>query len=314
MKQLLMIMNPYAGTMQANKVLDKIIEIFCKAGYETVIAMTQRKGDGTVIARERCASADIVVAVGGDGTFNEVVSGVIQSGNDVKIGYIPAGTTNDFANSLGLPDSIIKAAKSIVKGKPRKLDVGAFNGRYFSYVASFGAFTKTSYGVPQSIKNMLGHTAYILQGIKDVTSIKPIHMDITDSEGRDHSGDFYFGAICNSTSMGGILTLDKDDVDMADGKFEVLLVKASSNIFELNDIVMALMRQNYKSNDMIDFFSTKRVDIKAGKDVDWTLDGEYQEGQDSITIENVHNAIDILVPSDNSKKEAERIIKLSDLG
>ncbi|MDD6154408.1 MAG: YegS/Rv2252/BmrU family lipid kinase [Eubacteriales bacterium] len=314
MKRILMIMNPFAGTMQANKVLDQIIQIFCKAGYETVVAMTQKRGDGTVIARQRGGEADIVVAVGGDGTFNEVISGVIESGIDVPIGYIPAGTTNDFANSLKLPTDLLKAAKCVVKGSPRRLDVGCFNGRYFSYVASFGAFTKTSYGVPQSLKNMIGHMAYIIQGIKEVTSIKRIPMTLVDDQGKVHKGPYFFGAISNSTSMGGVLTLDKEDVDMSDGEFEVLLVKAADNVFELNREVMALTRNNYKESDMIDFFSTSSITIKAQKETDWTLDGEYQEGCQEIQIDNIHDGIQIIIPTEELRKKEERVININDLG
>ncbi|MDD5922664.1 MAG: YegS/Rv2252/BmrU family lipid kinase, partial [Eubacteriales bacterium] len=215
MKRLLMIINPKAGTKQAERYLADICGVFCEAGYETIVAVTTKRGDGTVIARERAKDADLVVAVGGDGTFNEVVAGVLESGAGKTIGYIPAGTTNDFAAGLGLSTNLVEAAKDIVNGEETELDIGSFNGRYFSYVASFGAFTNTSYEVPQSLKNLFGHMAYILQGATDILKIKSYRVELRNEEGV-YGANYIFGAICNSTSMGGILSLDKNVVDMSD--------------------------------------------------------------------------------------------------
>ena len=148
MKKMLVVMNPYSGTRQANKYLAGIIDMFCGAGYDVNIVMTQRSGDGEKAALEKAEGKDIVVAIGGDGTFNEVVAGVLESGSGAAIGYIPAGSTNDFGSSLGIPKNLLMAARDIVTGVPANLDIGRFNDRYFSYVASFGAFTQTSYSAP----------------------------------------------------------------------------------------------------------------------------------------------------------------------
>lgn len=292
MKRVLIILNPCAGTKQANKFFVDIIRVFCEAGFETVVKTTQASGDGTVIARERAKDFDLVVCIGGDGTFNEVIAGVLESGVQVPIGYIAAGSTNDFACSMGLSKDVVQAARDIAHGKPKTLDVGRFNGRYFSYVASFGAFTQASYEAPQSIKNMLGHVAYILEGIKDIPSIRPLKLWLKMEQGV-YGGEYIFGAICNSTSVGGILTLSDDLVDMNDGKFEVLLIKSPSNILELNQILLALTTQNFNS-PMISFFSSSRMEITADPSMPWTLDGEYQEGAESIEVENIHDAIRLM--------------------
>lgn len=292
MKRILIILNPCAGTKQANKYFVEIIQVFCEAGFETVVRTTQASGDGTDIARDHAADFDLVVCIGGDGTFNEVIDGVLKSGAQMPIGYIPAGSTNDFAVSMGLSKDVVQAARDIAYGKPRTLDVGCFNGRYFSYVASFGAFTQASYEAPQSIKNMLGHMAYILEGIKDIPSIRPLKLWLKMEQGV-YGGEYLFGAVCNSTSVGGILTLSDDLVDMNDGKFEVLLIKSPSNILELNQILLALTTQNFNS-PMISFFSSSKMEVTADPDMPWTLDGEYQEGAESITIENIHGAIRLM--------------------
>ncbi len=297
-KKNLIIMNPFSGKREANKYLTDIIDIFTKGGYMTTILTTTERGDGTVYASRYAGEFDLITCIGGDGTFNEVVAGLLDSGERVPVGYIPAGSTNDFANSLKLSTNILKATEDIVKGRLRTLDIGSFNGRKFSYVASFGAFTQTSYSTPQSVKNMLGHLAYILEGATSLTSIKPQHLKI-EANGMPYEDDYIFGAISNSTSLAGILTLDPQYVDMNDGLFELLLVRSPKNPIELAEIVYMLTTQNYESNK-ITFVNADSFTIYADENMDWSLDGEYQEGCERIEIENLHNAIDIVV---NDKEE-----------
>ena len=297
-KKNLIIMNPFSGKREANKYLTDIIDIFTKGGYMTTILTTTERGDGTVYASRYVGEFDLITCIGGDGTFNEVVAGLLDSGERVPVGYIPAGSTNDFANSLKLSTNILKATEDIVKGRLKTLDIGSFNGRKFSYVASFGAFTQTSYSTPQSVKNMLGHLAYILEGATSLTSIKPQHLKI-EANGMPYEDDYIFGAISNSTSLAGILTLDPQYVDMNDGLFELLLVRSPKNPIELAEIVYMLTTQNYESNK-ITFVNADSFTIYADENMDWSLDGEYQEGCERIEIENLHNAIDIVV---NDKEE-----------
>lgn len=292
MKKVLIILNPQSGTKQANKHFADIIDIFCRADYEPVVLTTAGRGDATTMVEEKAMKFDLVVCIGGDGTFNEAIEGLINSGTDIPIGYIPAGSTNDFASSLKLPKNVLQAAKNIIDGEPRTLDVGSFNGRYFSYVASFGAFTSASYTAPQTVKNTLGHLAYVLEGIKDIPSIRALKLRIKTEQGV-YGGSYLFGAISNSTSVGGILTLSDDVVDMNDGKFEVLLIKSPSNILELNQILFNLTTQNYNS-PMISLFSSEEVEVTADPGMPWTLDGEYQEGCEKIIVKNVHNAIKLM--------------------
>ena len=211
----------------------------------------------------------------------------------MPIGYIPAGSTNDFANSLHLSKGIVKAAHDIVQGEPVSLDIGNFNGRNFSYVASFGAFTKTSYATPQNVKNALGHLAYVLGGINSIASIRAEHMAF-EVNGMKYEDDYIFGAISNSTSVGGILTLKPELVDMSDGEFELLLVKAPHDLVELGAIIHMLTTQNYE-DEMITFINASEFNIHASKETSWTLDGEYQEGMEEIKVVNMHHAIDLIM-------------------
>ena len=292
MKKLLFIMNPFAGTRRANRYLPEIITIFNRAGYEVTAYMTAGPGDGARMAEQQAAHMDLVVCVGGDGTFNETVSGILRSGADIPIGYIPAGSTNDFASSLHLPVNILQAARHIVEGEPVRYDVGRFGDRYFSYVASFGAFTKASYSTPQNIKNALGHTAYILEGIQELSQIKKVHVRF-DTDEQVVEDDFLFGAISNSTSVGGILTLDPKQVDMRDGKFELLLVRAPQDLSEVSECLRALQTQKYNCS-MITFLSSSRVRVTASADMPWTLDGEREDGHELVDAVNLHHAIQII--------------------
>ena len=289
MKKMLFIMNPYSGKRRANKYLVEILELFNRAGYRVTVHMTAGQGDATEAARAMGAEMDIVVCCGGDGTFNETVAGVMQCGREVPVGYIPAGSTNDFAASLKLPTEPLEAAQEIVEGEPVAYDAGSFCGRFFSYVASFGAFTRTSYTTPQSIKNALGHTAYVLSGISELSQIHPEHIRM-EINGETVEDDFLFGAICNSTSVGGILTLDPKQVDMADGKLEVLLVRSPKSLIELTECIAAVQSQQYNNCEMITFRSGSEIRITADPDMPWTLDGEREDGHAEISVVNNHLA------------------------
>ena len=292
MKKMLFIMNPYSGTRRANRELTGILSVFNQAGYTVVTHMTAGPGDGTRVAQQLAAGMDVVVCCGGDGTFNETVNGVLRSGVDVPIGYIPAGSTNDFAASLHLPTNLLQAAQAIVEGTPQPYDVGCFGARYFAYVASFGTFTRSSYSTPQNVKNALGHTAYVLEGIQELSQIRKTHVRLELDDGVLED-DFIFGAVSNSTSIGGILTLDPKQVDMRDGKFELLLVRAPRDLLEISECIRALRTQKYNCS-MITFRSTTHVRVLDGADIVWTLDGERQDGAQTVDIVNHHHAIRIL--------------------
>ena len=289
MQRLLLIINPCAGTKRITRYLSQIIDLFRRHGFENTVYLTLDGGDATEIARERGADFDRIVCCGGDGTFNEVLTGMLSADLQIPLGYIPCGSTNDFANTLHLPRSILKAARCIVEGEQIPLDVGRFNDRYFSYVASFGAFTKTSYSTPQNVKNALGHLAYVLQGISDLPSIRPLHMRV-ELEDRVFEDDYIFGAVSNTTSVGGVLALDASRVDLNDGLFELILIKSPKDIFELSECIRALSAQDYNSK-MISFISSPEIRVFSQEPLDWTLDGECAPGITEAVIRNLHSAV-----------------------
>ena len=296
MKKLLILMNPCSGKKKANRVLAEIIDILNRGGFDVTAYMTAARGDATTVAAERAAEFDIILCIGGDGTFNEVISGLYSVGSKTPVAYIPAGSTNDFANSLKLSKDLLQAARDVVEGTPRPLDIGRFNDRYFSYIASFGAFTRASYATSQSLKNALGHFAYILSGVKEIASIRSKHLRLTLADGTVFEDDYIFGAISNSTSVAGLLTLAPDLVDMNDGLFEILLIRKPKNPLELSDCVLALTTQDYNT-PMLTMASSERVEIEAPADMDWTLDGERADGAAHCTVENLRSAVHIITNS-----------------
>ena len=299
MKKLFFVVNPCAGMRKANRNLADIIAIFNRAGYDVITYITACSGDAAAVVEQRAAEMDLIVCCGGDGTFNETVTGILRSGMDIPVGYIPAGSTNDFANSLRLSSNHLQAAQDIVEGVPVSYDVGRFAQRYFSYVASFGAFTRASYSTPQNVKNALGHTAYILEGIQELSQIRNVHARLELDDGSVIEDDFLFGAICNSTSVGGLLTLDPKQVDMRDGKFEILLVRAPKDLAELHECVLAVQKQIYNCK-MITFCSSPRVTVTTDPNMLWTLDGEREDGHGRVVAENLHHAFKLM------KRETEQ--------
>ena len=292
MKEMLFILNPKAGMRKATKMLADILEIFNRADFAVQVYVTAGPKDAVSAVKKHATGKDLLVCCGGDGTFNETVTGLMEAGLEIPIGYIPAGSTNDFAASLGLSTDPIAAAKQIVEGSPELLDVGKFGDRYFSYVASFGAFSRASYNTPQNIKNALGHTAYLLEGIHELSQIRKIHMRFELGEDVVED-DYLFGAVCNSTSIGGILTIDPHQVDMGDGMFEVLLVRAPRDLTEIPECIMAVQKQQYNCR-MMTFRSVKSVKVFADQDINWTLDGEKAPGAKEITVANLHHAIQLI--------------------
>lgn len=293
MKKLLFVMNPYAGQRKGSRHLAQLLDVFNRADYEVIAHMTAGPGDAQRAVARYAHRVDLVVCCGGDGTFNETLAGIRESGADVPIGYIPAGSTNDFAASLKLSSDPLKAARDIVEGTAERLDVGSFGGRCFSYVACFGAFTRASYTTPQSVKNALGHAAYILSGIQELSQLKPEHVRFALPDGRVVEDDFLFGAISNSTSVGGILTLAPDRVDMTDGKFELLLIRSPRDLAELAECIVALQRQTYNCA-MMTFLSTDRVTVTAPETMDWTLDGEHEPGHRHVEVVNLHHGMQVI--------------------
>lgn len=292
MKRMLFVLNPAAGMRKANRFLADMVAVFNRADYEVQVFVTGGRGEAVDAVARQAESMDLVVCCGGDGTFNETVSGILKSGSNTPVGYIPAGSTNDFANSLHLSNNFLEAAKQIVAGTPCQYDIGQFDQRYFSYVASFGAFTRASYSTPQSIKNALGHAAYVLEGIQELSQIKSVHVKL-ELDGEAVEDEYLFGAICNSTSVGGILTLDPKQVDMGDGRFEVMLVRKPRDLSEIAECIQAVQKQQYNCK-MMTFRSTKTVRVYTDAPLAWTLDGEQAGMDGQVLIENLHHAITLI--------------------
>jgi YegS/Rv2252/BmrU family lipid kinase len=299
LKKMLFVLNPYAGTRKASKMLSEILAVFNRAMFDVRVYVTAEAGDAIGAVAEMAPDMDLVVCSGGDGTFNETVTGLMKAGLDLPIGYIPAGSTNDFATSLGLSSDCLEAARQIAAGIPCRYDTGKFGDRYFSYVASFGAFTRASYSTPQSAKNLLGHAAYLLEGMQEISQIRKHHVKMTLDDGEVLEDDYVFGAICNSTSVAGIMTLDPRQVDLRDGKFEVLLIRAPKNLQEISECLLSVQKQQY-NNAMMTFRSASSVLVEAEPDMPWTLDGEKEEGHAAVQVRNLHHAIRIIRKEDET--------------
>ena len=292
-KPLLLILNPISGKMTGKRHLADVLEKFCRQGYNPTVYVTTDRLDAKVRVMTLGGETDLVVCLGGDGTFNEVVTGLLEAGHKTPIGYIPCGSTNDFANSIGLKKTISEATDAILSGTPHTYDVGSFDDRYFSYVASFGIFTRASYATPQNVKNALGHLAYVLEGMKELSKIRPWHVRFEVDDGRVLEGDYLFGAVSNATSVGGVLNLDPQTVDMNDGLLELLLVRMPRNAIELNECIKALVEQRYDT-PAITFCSGSRFVVTADPEMEWTLDGERAEGKGTVTIRSLKDAIQLV--------------------
>jgi YegS/Rv2252/BmrU family lipid kinase len=287
--------NPRAGSYRAQNTFLEAAGIIFRSEYKAYLYSTQYPGDAARIVAETGADYDVVVCFGGDGTLNEVINGIMHLEKRPVLGYIPAGTTNDFASGLGLSRNIIEAARDVLNGHCISLDVGCFNNeRYFSYVASFGSFTKASYSAPQDMKNALGYSAYLLEGLKSIWDFHPYRVRIK-TETMEIEDEFIFGGISNSTSLGGILKLNISDVDLCDGLFEVMLVRNPKNLLQIQKLLHSVTTRNYE-NDQIFFFKTDFIELYCDQSIAWTIDGEFGGVSNEIGIKNHHNAVTIIKP------------------
>lgn len=292
-KKLLFIYNPHAGKGKIKSKLSDIIELFVRNGYEVVTYATQGKKDAKRIVMEclKDNEYESVVCSGGDGTLNEVINGLMHIKNKPQIGYIPSGTTNDFAYSLNVPKNMLKAAQLILKGEVISCDIGEINGKYFTYTAAFGLFTDTSYGTPQSTKNTLGRLAYILEGIKRLPNWKSYHMEIT-YEDQVISDNFIYGMVANSYSIGGFKGLTGKDVRLDDGQFEGIFIKFPQTVLDLQVIINDLLTNNLNSDRIISI-PVKEIQLKSEELVPWCIDGEFGGEFDVVEIKNCKQAISI---------------------
>lgn len=292
LKKMLFIINPRAGKSKSLTPLLHAAAHFSDAGWLLRICFTQSRGHARELAAQYGADFDAVVCAGGDGTLNETISGLMTLPQRPAIGYIPFGSTNDFAASLHLPAQPEEAAQLIANGAPRPLDIGIHNDRHFAYVASFGAFTRSSYSAPQSAKNALGHFAYILEGLKDLDSLRPYRCTVDTGE-ETFAGSFIFGGVCNSTSLGGVVKLDPARVRMDDGKLELLLLRMPKTPVDLQNLILALTKMQYDYPGVI-FRHVEQLTLTTDDDLPWSLDGEFAPSQPRVEIRSLHHAIDLL--------------------
>lgn len=297
-KKMLFVFNPKAGKGKIKTHLLDIVDIFSSHNYEIIIRSTQAPRDAYEKAKEYADSVDLIVCSGGDGTLDEVVTGIMEVDSSVPIGYIPAGSTNDFANSLFMPKNMIRVAEMIMAEELYHCDIGRFNQKIFAYVAAFGLFTDVSYETDQDLKNVLGHVAYVLEGVKRLFDIKSYHMKVSSEEVQVED-DFIVGMITNSRSVGGFKNLTGKNVDMNDGFFEVTLIVHPKNPLQLQEIMTALVMAE-DNTDMIYSFKTRQLTIETDEEVPWTLDGEFGGNHSYVEIENRHKALNLYLQS--SKK------------
>lgn len=303
-KKVLLIVNPCAGRTKTRTSTFDIVDKFSKSDYEFSIQTTTCQGDATNIVKKNSDEADLVVCCGGDGTLNETINGIMDIPRRLPIGYIPMGSTNDLAATLKIPRNVEEAANLIMSGRTNSYDIGLFNNRYFSYVASFGAFTKSSYATSQKMKNRFGHLAYIFNGIGEWKNMKPVHMRI-EYDGGVIEDDFSFGAFSNSTSVAGIFKFNIDDVKLNDGFFEILLVRKIKPI-TAPLIAGKVIRQEYDGKQIV-FLRTSKAKITSPQEVPWTLDGEYGGAHKAVMIHVLSKAVEICSPQ-NPLFEEDAII------
>lgn len=292
-KRMLFVYNPKAGKAQIKNKLADILDIFAAENYQITACPTRKQGDAIEIVAKREPIYDLIVCSGGDGTLDEVVTGMMRSNFRTPIGYIPAGSTNDFGGSLSLPKNMLRAAQTIVQGRNFSCDIGAFNRDVFVYIAAFGIFTDVSYETGQDVKNVLGHMAYVLEGMKRLPAIRSYPMKVM-YEDKVIEDDFIFGMVTNSLSVGGFKNITGRNVKLNDGVFEVTLIKRPKNPVELNNIMISLLNRNIDTNAMY-CFRTASLRLEAEDEVAWTLDGENGGSHRSVYIENRCRAVDIRV-------------------
>ncbi len=292
-KKAVLLLNPHAGKNSLRSHLLNIIDLFVKEDWKVNVYPTQYPKDAIHAAAEMAGECDMILVSGGDGTLSEVVTGLMGCEKRPVIGYLPSGTTNDFARTLGLPKKPERAAKLILTEEPIPVDVGSFADDYFIYIASFGAFTEVSYQTPGKLKKVFGHLAYILEGVKSLGSIHPYHIKI-DCDGKETEGDYIFGMVTNSTSVGGFHFRKQAlfDVKLDDGKFEVTLIHMPKNARDIQQIIHDLLGQNLNS-PYFDIFKASQLKILSQQEIPWTLDGEYGGSLKEVAIENHRHAVQI---------------------
>lgn len=293
-RKILLIVNPNAGKEGYRTSLTEILRVFCEAGCEPTVFFTKYSMHAAEIVVNNCNNYDLIVCLGGDGTLSEVSAGVMMSARKLPIGYIPLGTANDVARTLGLSSKPVEAARNILTGSPFPFDIGKFGqDRFFTYIAAFGAFTEVSYATPSELKHSLGHLAYMLEAAKSITKITATHALIEYDNGVLED-DFIFGAISNSTSVAGLFKLDSRDVNLSDGMFEILLIRKPKSLDDLNQIITEILLMNF-TNENVFFLKSSKIRLVFSSPTSFTRDGEDGGSHREVSITNCHPGVEIIV-------------------
>lgn len=295
MKKALFIVNPVSGKKEILFKFSEVMKIFNDAEYDLDLHFTTKREEAIDFVKNYSKGKDLIICSGGDGTLNEVINGVMQCDNKIPIGYIPSGTTNDFASSIGIERDVEKCAKDIVKGKPVAIDIGKYSNKYFVYVAAFGAFTQSSYSTPQDLKNIFGHFAYIITGMSELPNIKETSIKITTETGEIVEGNFLLGAISNTRSIGGLIKFKHSNVDLSDGFFELMLIGIPKDFSDLKDIGDFVNTKKAKG-PMFTFLHAKEFHIESKIKSTWSIDGEAQKISKDETFTNIRKAVQIILP------------------
>ena len=299
--KVLMIVNPRSGKLRPNFSARIIAEMFSDNNMEVGVFFTAPGYNADFLVKEHAKNFDIIACCGGDGTVSETIAGMMEAGIDKPMGYIPAGTTNDLARSIGIPTNPEKAAKVIIGQKSRPLDIGSFDDGTFVYIASFGAFTEVSYATPQKAKNIFGRFAYYLGAVKFMPKIQSYHVKV-ESDARTCEGDYIFGSVTNSTSVAGIFKFENDTVDFADGKYEVILIKRPKSLFSAFTILMSMLNKTYQ-HENIEMFRASDIRFTSDEPLDWAVDGEHKKGGTTVHIVNHPQAINLIMKKRRSDKK-----------
>lgn len=288
----LLIVNPRSGKMKIQNELIHVIKLLNENGYEVTVEVTRYHNHARELVAKLRYVYDLIICSGGDGTLNQVVSGLVDSGKRTSIGYIPSGSTNDYANTLGLSSNILEATTNIINGKPYLLDVGKLDNNYFNYIASFGLFSSVSYSTPQTQKNIFGHIAYILNGLNDLANIKTYHIKGTTTT-KEFEGDYLLGLVMNTTSIAGLFKLDPELVNLSDGLFEILLIKKPKDMIDRGNLVEGLINRDF-SNPAFTFLKADSIHFSLDNETSWSLDGEEVKLGKEVDISILHQRLSLI--------------------
>ena len=294
-KRMLFIYNPKSGKGAIRPKIAAILELFTQNGYDVLVHPTTASGDARKTVKRMAGESDIVVCSGGDGTMDQVVTAIMETDPSKTVGYIPSGSTNDFANSLGLPKNVLKCAQAILDENVYACDIGGFNDQYFVYVAAFGAFTHIAYDTNQNLKNTIGHFAYLTQAGMEVFKLPSYHLKVRMND-EEIEGEYTYGMITNSRFVGGIANITGKAVDMNDGLFEITLVHTPANPLELTEIFTTLLSKDILQSSLVEKYKASHITVCAEEQIDWTLDGEFGGSCMQAEIRNLHKALRICVP------------------